>query len=307
MSRELRAALAEHRPGLLRHGYRMLGSIADAEDVVQSAMERAWSGREGYRGDASIKNWLYRIATHACLNALASKARRALPQLESSPAEVGVPLYEDPQERWITPAADAQLFADPGAAAESRETVALAFIALLQRVPPKQRAALLLKDVLGWRAEEIASTMELSLGSVNSALHRARESVAHSAPFEEPAPATLGAFVRAWESRDLDALVALLRRDVELAMPPYPMWFKGVEAVAQFFRAPRFSTFWATVARAIPTRANGLPAFAFYVSEAGGPPKPHAMLVARFEGGQTAAMTVFLGAGSFLGFGLQAP
>src|SRR5215468_2545158 len=173
---ELGGAFAELRPELLRHCYRMLGSFEEAEDVVQEVLLRAWRSRDTYAGDAPLSHWLMRIATNACLNALTRGRRpRALPQLDRDP---DAPLAELEAATWVTPAPDAQLFPDPARAAETREQVALAFIALLQRLPPKQRAALLLKDVVGWSAEEIADALELTLFSVNSALHRARVTMA---------------------------------------------------------------------------------------------------------------------------------
>src|SRR5262249_36644998 len=151
-----------------------------------------------------------------CLDALAHRSTRALPQLDREPAALGTPLEELEAATWVTPAPDARLYADPARAAEAREDVALAFIALLQRLPPRQRAVLLLKDVVAWSAEEIAAALELSVGAVSSALHRARETVAARprGPVEEPPPDVLSAYLRSWETRDLDSLVALLRHDV---------------------------------------------------------------------------------------------
>src|SRR3954462_11318917 len=210
---ELGDDFAEHRPALLRHCYRMLGSFEEAEDVVQDVLLRAWRSRDTYAGDAPLAHWLMRIATNACLNALTRGRARALPQLDRDPAE---PLMEHEAAAWVTPAPDGRLFPDPARAAEAREQVALAFIALLQRLPPKQRAVLLLKDVVGWSPEEIASALELTESSVNSALHRARQTVAAGPPepHQDPPPEVLAAYVRSWETRDLDSLVALLRQDV---------------------------------------------------------------------------------------------
>ena len=236
----------------------MLGSFEEAEDVVQEVLLRAWRSRDTYAGDAPLAHWLMRIATNACLNALTRGRQRALPQLDRDP---GAPLAEPEAAPWVTPAPDARLFPDPARAAEAREQVALAFVALLQRLPPKQRAALLLKDVVGWSAEEIASALELTLSSVNSALHRARETVA-GAPrdaHEDPPPEVLAAYVRSWETRDIDSLVALLRKDVVFAMPPWATWFRSAEDVRTFLETPRFGAVWARGLRATLTRANGLP------------------------------------------------
>ncbi|HMF39777.1 MAG TPA: RNA polymerase subunit sigma-70 [Polyangia bacterium] len=300
----LGGTFAEHRPALLRHCYRMLGSFEEAEDVVQDVLLRAWRSRDTYAGDAPVAHWLMRIATNACLNALTRGRPRALPQLDREP---DAPLAELEAATWVTPAPDARLFPDPAVAAEEREQVALAFIALLQRLPPRQRAVLLLKDVVGWAADEIASALELTVSSVNSALHRARETVAaapRGAP-EDPAPDVLAAYVRSWETRDLDSLVALLRNDVVLAMPPHATWLRGADAVRAFFQTRRFGAFWTRGLRAVHTRANGLPALVWY---AGGGDEAiyrlHSIQVMRFRDGALAEATNFIGAAYLHGFDL---
>jgi RNA polymerase sigma-70 factor, ECF subfamily len=256
--------LDAHRPALLRHCYRMLGSFADAEDLVQDVLLKAWEARDSYTGSAPIEHWLMRIATNACLNELARRKRRGLPQLERGAATDVSPLEERDAAEWVTPAPDAQLF--PAQVLEARESVALAFLALLQRVPPKQRAVLLLKDVVGWSADEIAEALELTVSSVNSALHRARETVATGplAPTNEPPPETLRSYIRSWEEHDVEGLVALLHDDVVFAMPPFATWFRGAQAVERFLRGPVFSARWAAGFRCRPTRANGRVAVAFY-------------------------------------------
>ena len=306
---ELGEAFAGLRPDLLRHCYRMLGSFAEAEDVVQDTFLRAWRSRDTYAGDAPLAHWLMRIATNACLNRLTRERPRALPQLERAPAAVGAALEELEAAAWVTPAPDARLFPDPSHGAEAREQVALAFIALLQRLSPKQRAVLLLKDVVGWSAEEIASGLELTLSSVNSALHRARETIAARPKglVEEPAPEVLAAYVRSWETRDLDALVALLRNDVAFAMPPWATWFRGAGAVRAFLQTPRFAALWARGLYALPTRANGLPAVVWYVGSPDGPPRgPHSIQVMRFVDGALAEATNFIGPHYLYGFELPA-
>ena len=302
MSPDFEAAFVAHRPALLRHCYRMLGSFAEAEDLVQDTLERAWKARSEHRGTASVERWLYAIATNACINALRQRRRRELPQLEQAPARVESALVETEVERWLSPAADAALFPDASDELVRRETVTLAFVALLQRVPPRQRAVLLLKDVLGWSAEDIAATLELSLPSVNSALHRARGSTSlENAVVDEPSEDAVRSFVRAWETRDLDALIKQLRDDVTLAMPPYSAWFSGVESVVPFFRSKRFQAFWTTLERVEATRANDRPAFAF-VRSVNGAILPHSIMVADFRADAVAGMTVFIGASNFKGF-----
>jgi RNA polymerase sigma-70 factor (ECF subfamily) len=300
-------AFVEHRPALLRHCYRMLGSFEEAEDVVQDVLLRAWRSSDTYAGDAPLSHWLMRVATNACLTFLARARSRALPQLARGPVAVGTPI-EELEATWVTPAPDARLFPDPARAAEAREEVALAFIALLQRLPPKQRAVLLLKDVVGWSAEEIASALELTLSSVNSALHRARETVAARPrrPIEDPAPEVIGAYVRSWEARDLESLVALLRKDVVFAMPPHATWFRGADAVRAFLQTPRFAALWSRGLRATHTRANGLPTLAWYATGTDGIHRLHSIHVMRFEDGALAEATNFIGAHYLAGFDLPA-
>jgi RNA polymerase sigma-70 factor (ECF subfamily) len=182
--------------------------------------------------------------------------------------------------------------------------VALAFIALLQRLPPRQRAVLLLKDVVGWSSEEIAAALELTVSSVSSALHRARETVAARprGPIADPPPDALRDYVRAWEARDLEALVARLKDDVVFSMPPHATWLWGRDALAAFLQRPPFSVRWARGLRAAPTRANGVPAVVWYAPDADGAWRLHSLQVMRFEGGQLAEATNFVGATYLRGF-----
>ncbi len=308
MGPDFAAAFAQHRPALLRHCYRMLGCFAEAEDVAQEVLLRAWRARDTYGGEAPVAHWLMRIATNACLNALTRGSQRLLPQLERAPVPADTPMQTLEAAAWVTPAPDSALFPDPARAVEARETVALAFVALLQRLPPKQRAALLLKDVVGWPAEEIAAALELTVSSVNSALHRARETMGAAAPTAappDPPAEVLGAYVRSWEAHDLDALVALLRQDVVFAMPPHALWFRGAETVRAFLQTPRFAAFWARGLRGRATRANGLPAVAWYHPIDGdGVFRLHSMHVMCFEAGGLAEATTFVGASYLHGFDL---
>lgn len=288
--------IAAHRPELLRHCYRMLGSFADAEDLVQDVLVSAWNARAQYRGDVPLVHWLMRIATNRCLDEIARQRRRGLPTFDR-PSQASFDHIERLESAdWITPAPDSVL--------ETRESVALAFIALLQRLPPKQRAALLLKDVVGWSADEIADALELSLPSLNSALHRARESLASQAraPKDDPTPDVLREYIRSWEQRDVDALVALLRDDVTLAMPPHATWFHG-PTVASFLRSQRFSGFWNRGTRIFQTRANGQLALAFYCDAEF---VPHSIQLVEFRDGKVSEMLQFIGPTYFRGFGLPA-
>jgi RNA polymerase sigma-70 factor (ECF subfamily) len=303
-SGDFQEALARHRPELLRHCYRMMGAFADAEELVQDVLLRAWQARHTFAGEAPVSHWLMRIATNACLNALTRRRPLELPQLDRGAASPGAAIETLEAAHWITPAPDARLFPDPAEAAETREEVAIAFIALLQRLPPRQRAVLLLKDVVGWPAEEIAAALEITLSSVNSALHRARTTLAARprALVPDPPPELLRDYVRCWEERDLETLVSLLRNDVILAMPPHATWFQGAQAVRDLFQTPRFSQFWGRGLRAHLTRANGLPTLIWYTPAPDGLWRPHSLHLMRFEQGRLAEATNFIGAHYLRGF-----
>jgi RNA polymerase sigma-70 factor (ECF subfamily) len=301
---ELGDQLATHRPDLLRHCYRMLGSYADAEDIVQDVLVNAWKARASYAGAVPIQHWLMRIATNACLNEQARRKRRGLPQLDRAAATAASEIERFEAADWLTPAPDAQLFA-PARELAARETVALAFLALLQRLPPRQRAVLLLKDVVGWSADEIADALDTTVASVSSALHRARETIAvepAAAPApREPSPEVLGAYIRSWQDHDIDALVRLLRDDVVFAMPPHGTWFRGAD-VETFFRGERLARgFWAQPSRVVATRANGRFAFAFYSGDGTGFQR-HSLQVVDFVGDRAAQIIQFIGADYLRGF-----
>jgi len=267
------------------HCYRMLGSLHEAEDLAQETYLRAWRSFDHFEG-GSFRAWLYKIATNACLNALESRklARRLLPDQQfpaTSQMPNGTPA---PDIVWLEPYPDSNLegIADdaPGPEARygSREAVQLAFVAAIQELPPRQRAALMLCDVLGWAASEAAELLGGSTASINSALQRARETLSKRYPHGRPAAAPkptpaqqklLGRYVRAWEELDLDRFVALLKEDATYIMPPLPQWYAGREDIRNFF-AFAFKLYDSF--RMVPTAANGQPAFAAYSRKAAGTP-----------------------------------
>src|SRR5262249_55109138 len=260
------------------HCYRMLGSLHEAEDAVQETYLRAWRSFGSFDGRGAFRAWLYRIATNACLDALASRkhAQRLLPD-QRAPATAEMPDGTPATDvAWLEPYPDSNLggIADdapsPEARYASREAVQLAFVAVIQQLPPRQRAVLLLCDVLGWAAAEAATLLGGSTASINSALQRARETLAKRYPGGRPSVASspnfvqqklLGRYLRAWEGLDLDNLVALLKEDATYTMPPLPQWYAGRQAIRTFFD-------WAWKAyggfRLVPTAANRQPAFAAY-------------------------------------------
>ncbi|MEV0720784.1 RNA polymerase subunit sigma-70 [Asanoa sp. NPDC050611] len=282
-----------HRRELLVHCYRMLGSIQDAEDVLQETLLAAWQGIAGYEGRAAPRTWLYRIATNRCLNARRSAARRPAKEWD-------VPKVEPPEPTrlgevvWLEPIPDALL--DPEASYEQAETVSLAFVTALQTLPPRQVATLLLRDVLGFHAAEVAEMLDTTVESVKSALKRARAALPATATTAAPAagPAVDGAvvarFVAAWRSADVPALVALLTDDVFMSMPPIPFEYVGRDAVARFCTAVfaagrRFEL--------VPTRANGQPAFGAYLRAGSGQSHGVGLYVLTLSGDRISALTRF--------------
>lgn len=273
--REAFAGLVEpHRAELQLHCYRMLGSLQDAEDALQETLLSAWVGLAGFEGRASIRTWLYRIATNRCLNQLRSAGRRPL---RADPLPVPAPeptrLGEVP---WLQPYPDLLLAdipdQDPGPEAryESSEAISLAFVTAVQLLPPKQRAVLLLRDVLGYRAAEAAELLGITEDAVNSALKRARAKLASTHPHQPPPPrpgsseerALLDRFVAAFTDLDVDALVAMMSEDAWVRMPPLPFEYRGTAAIHRFFTA--IDAHRRGIARLVPTRANGQPAWGEY-------------------------------------------
>jgi RNA polymerase sigma-70 factor, ECF subfamily len=305
-----------YRGELQLHCYRMLGSLQDAEDAVQETLLAAWRGRERFEGRASLRAWLYRIATNRCLNALRDRRRR--------PREVP-PMVEPPEPTrrvepiWLEPYPDVLLdgLADtapgPEARYEMSESVALAFVAGLQRLPPRQRAALVLRDVLGFRTAEVAEMLDSSEASVNGALQRARAQVGERLPPGGREHATLprsarvrelvGRFAAAVERGDTESLVSLLADDALLTMPPQPLEYQGRQAIAAFLRDRALVR--GAPLRVVPTRANTQPAFGCYLPDAhAGIARPRGLTVLTLEGDAIAAITWFADTGVFRHFGL---
>jgi RNA polymerase sigma-70 factor (TIGR02960 family) len=302
-----RALTEPHRRELLVHCYRMLGSFQDAEDAVQETLLAAWRGLGGFGGRASIRTWLYRIATNRCLNTLRSASRRPAKEWDNpdvappEPTRLGEVVWLQPfPDALLEGAMDVPL--GPEARYEQTEAISLAFVTALQLLPPRQLAVLVLRDVLGFHANEVADMLDSSVESVNSALKRARASLQRRLPPtgereppaapDSPAEKALAArFVRAYESGDVDALVALLTADVRVAMPPIPLEYHGRDAVARFYAS--------VIGRdrpynLVPTRANGQPAFGVYVRiPAGGVRHGTGLYVLTLTGERIRAITRF--------------
>jgi RNA polymerase sigma-70 factor, ECF subfamily len=310
--------LAPYRAELHAHCYRMLGSVHDAEDALQEGLLRAWRGLARFEGRSSLRSWLYRIATNACLRAIERRPQRVLPIDYGPPGDphdgLATPLSESV---WVEPYADEEDGpAAPAARYERRESIELAFVAALQHLPARQRAVLILRDVLGFSAREVAKTLDSSPASVDSALQRAHKSVEQRLPArsqqatlralgDERLSALVGGYVDAWERGDIDAVVAMLAHDARITMPPIPTWYRGREAVRSFLaeRAlhgdrPR---------RLLPVRANGAQAFGQYSwDEATERLRPHGITVLTFKGEEIEEITAFLTPQAFARFGLPA-
>jgi RNA polymerase sigma-70 factor (ECF subfamily) len=289
-----------HRASLTGHCYRMLGSPFDAEDAVQETMIRAWQSRDRFEGRASLRTWLHRIATNVCLDELSSRSRRARPMEEGPVGDVDHPLEERPRTQWLEPVPDALVLppdADPQERAALRQSIRLAFVAALQQLPPRQRAALLLTEVLGWSAAEAAGCLDMSVAAVNSALQRARATLA-SGKAKDPDPLSpeqqrlLDQYVDAFHRYDVDALAGLLREDATLSMPPYTLWLQGPDAIRAWLVGRGCGC---RGSRLVPTAACGLPAFAQYRSNgAEGGYHAWSLIVLELGGDRIAAWNAFL-------------
>jgi RNA polymerase sigma-70 factor (ECF subfamily) len=302
---DLEPRLEQHRAELIAYCYRMLGSPFEAEDAVQDTLMRAWRNFERFEGRAALRSWLYRIATNVCLDMLNGRQRRALPMDLGPAREPDVAnLRTLPEVTWIEPLPDRLTVAadgDPAELAVARETIRLAFVAALQHLPPRQRAVLILCEVLRWQASEVAELLETSVASVNSALQRARATLdATDVSDADPPPQLdewgrelLARYVEAFEAYDIDALTSLIHEDATQSMPPYDLWLSGREDVLRWWVGPGIGC---RGSRLIPTvAANGSPAFGQYRPSASGSGyDPWALQVLEVADGRIVELTFFL-------------
>jgi RNA polymerase sigma-70 factor, ECF subfamily len=314
VSEDFAGLTGQFRGELLAHCYRMLGSAGEAEDLVQETYLRAWRSFDGFEGRASVRTWLYRIATNVCLTAIERRGRRPLPSGLGRPTEdPEASLVAGPEVSWLQPFPGPLLAGereDPAAVAVSRAGIRLAFVAALQYLSAKQRAVLILRDVLEWPAAEVADLLGTTTTAVNSGLRRARAQLAQALPAEdelaEPAEpdrrALLDRFAAAIEDADASALAELLREDVELEMPPTLTWFTGRPAVAGFIAAHLLTE--PGRLRLVPVMANGQPGFAVYEREPGGGYHAHAVVVLTVTRTGIARIVSFQNPGLFGSFGL---
>jgi RNA polymerase sigma-70 factor (ECF subfamily) len=308
---DLEARLEQHRRELTGYCYRMLASPFEAEDAVQETMIRAWRGYRRFEGRSALRSWLYRIATNVCLDMLAGRERRARPMdLGPSQEPVASNLNTLPEVTWVEPLPDS-LVGDPADAVVARESIRLAFVAALQHLPPRQRAALILCEVLRWQASEVAELLDTSVASVNSALQRARVTLAEgdvtadAGPLGEADRELLRRYVAAFEAYDMDALTALIREDATQSMPPFDMWLRGRDDILTWWGGPGIGC---KGSRVIPVvDANGSPAFGQYKPSPEGGHEPWALQVLELADGGIAEFTFFLGTDTlFPLFGLPA-
>jgi RNA polymerase sigma-70 factor, ECF subfamily len=296
--------LEEHRRELTAYCYRMLASPFEAEDAVQETMLRAWRGLDRFEGRAALRSWLYRIATNVCLDMLEGRERRARP-MDLGPARepIEANLSTLPETTWIQPVPDplvASAEADPADVTVARETIRLAFVAALQHLPARQRAVLILCEVLRWKASEVAELLDSSVASVNSALQRARATLEAldvkagdpSPPLDEADRALLARYVEAFESYDMDALTALIREDATQSMPPFDLWLHGRDDILTWWFGPGIGC---SGSKVIPVvSANGSPAFGQYKPSPEGGYEPWALQVVELSGGRIVEFTFFL-------------
>ena len=300
---ELTARFEESRRELTGYAYRMLGSAFEAEDAVQETYIRAWRGYERFEGRAALRSWLYRIATNVCLDMIGSRERRARP-MDLGPARepVASNLRTLPEVTWIEPVPTGLVVAegDPAEVAVARESVKLAFVAALQYLPPRQRAVLVLCEVLRWQASEVAELLDTSVASVNSALQRARATLETGPATVPAAPSELARadqellerYVKAFEAYDMEALTSLIQEDAQQSMPPFDLWLSGRDDILTWWFGPGIGC---QGSRVVPTiSANGSPTFGQYKPTADGGYEPWALQVLEIEDGRIVEFTFFL-------------
>ncbi len=315
--RAFRTLVAPYQRELRAHCYRMSGSIHDADDLLQDSLLRAWRGLAGFEGRSSMRTWLYKVATSACLDALDRRPARARPIDLGPPGDPAVPPAMRAEPVWIEPCPDDLVEAaapSPEARYGARESVALAFLAALQLLPPRQRAVLVLRDVLGWDARECAELLDTSVAAVNSALQRARETIeqragslreAPDAPPSAAVSALLARYLSAWEAADVGALVSLLREDATLSMPPFSTWLLGHDAISRSLGGMVLVPAARGNLRLVATRANGEHAFAVYQRDpASGALRAGVIQVLTLRDGLVASIDAFLDPSLFARFGL---
>ena len=299
------------RRELLAHCYRMLGSVYDAEDLVQETYVRAWRSYDKFEGRSSMRTWLHRIATNACLNALETRARRQLPVGLGAPrSDPGDTLVEQHEVPWLEPMPDAMISADPASVVAGRASIRLAVIAAMQFLPPRQRAVLILRDVLQWPAAEVAAMLDMTTASVNSALQRARATLGSVTPMaddlSEPNDSgqrrLLDRFVAAFEAKDTAAMVTIFTKDAVWEMPPFTGWYQGPEDIARLVDTQCPADGPGDM-RLVPTRANGQYAFGLYMRD-GDVYRPFNMPVLTLSAAGVSHVTCFFDLRLFETFGL---
>ena len=313
---ELEGRLEQYRHELTAYCYRMLGSAFEAEDAVQETFIRAWRGIDGFEGRAALRSWLYRIATNVCLTMLGASQRRARPMDLQPASTADMPLGPAlPEATWVEPIPDARVVpsgGDPADVAVARESVRLAFVTALQRLPPRQRAVLILREVLRWKASEVADLLDTSVASVNSALQRARATLGDGAATEATAAeelddeqqALLARYVDAFERYDMDSLTSLLQHDATWNMPPYELWLQTHRDIVNWCIGPGHAC---RGSRLIRTVSNGSPAFGQYKPAPGGGFEPWSLQVLEISGDRISGITFFLDTQKFFPmFGLPA-
>jgi RNA polymerase sigma-70 factor, ECF subfamily len=311
---DLAEDLEQYRRELTGYCYRMLGSVFDAEDAVQETMVRAWRGIDSFEGRSAMRSWLYRIATNVCLDMLRGSQRRARPvDMGPSQASDSFTGATRPDYTWLQPVPDARVLpesGDPAELAASKESVRLAFVAALQYLPARQRAVLILREVLRWQASEVAELLETSVASVNSALQRARATMSARGT-DDPVPevvtgdqrALLARYVDAFERYDITSLVSLLHEDAVMTMPPYDFWLRGPAEMGKFFLGPGGKC---RGSRLVATEANGCAAFGSYKPDPDGGYDPWGLQIIEISGDRITAHHNFIDTRLFAAFGLPA-